>query len=297
MASMSRFLTKKLRLTVNEAKSAVARPEERKFLGFSISNDGSERRIAPKALDKFKMQVRDMTRRTRGISVLHLIEDLRPYLLGWRGYFGFCQTPRVLSNLEAWIRRILRSYLCGSGRTGPIASKNCAVVAYQSSLQRSPPVRRRGSGACQDTGRFNKHCATTTSTHSASPDSMCLSKPNPFEPPWYETRMPGGGGGVAPRGVPLSRSSAQRRHRTCGGPSCLTSRYQSLRFQKVLSQPLNIALSFLEIADTSGRHTTGMTTPSPNHHIVPTVFVGEGLMRQRICAADFHRDVVVGGEG
>jgi hypothetical protein len=54
-----------VRATVNEAKSVVARPEERKFLGFSISNDGSERRIAPKALDKFKTQIRD-TRRTRG---------------------------------------------------------------------------------------------------------------------------------------------------------------------------------------------------------------------------------------
>jgi hypothetical protein len=53
MAPVSRFLTTKLRLKVNEAKSAVARPEERKFLGFSISNDGSERRIAPKALDTF----------------------------------------------------------------------------------------------------------------------------------------------------------------------------------------------------------------------------------------------------
>ena len=111
MASVSRFLTKKLRLKVNEAKSAVARPEERTFLGFSISNDGSERRIAPKALDKFKAQIRDMTRRTRGISLQQLIEDLRPYLIGWRGYFGFCQTPRVLTHLEAWIRRRLRSYL------------------------------------------------------------------------------------------------------------------------------------------------------------------------------------------
>ena len=54
MASVSRFLTNKLWLKVNEAKSAVARPEERKFLGFSISKDGSERRITPKALDKFK---------------------------------------------------------------------------------------------------------------------------------------------------------------------------------------------------------------------------------------------------
>src|SRR6516164_4399064 len=111
MASVSRFLTNKLRLKVNEAKSAVARPEERKFLGFSISNDGSERRIAPKALDKFKTQVRDKTRRTRGLSLPQIIEDLAPYLIGWRGYFGFCQTPRVLAILEAWTRRRLRSYL------------------------------------------------------------------------------------------------------------------------------------------------------------------------------------------
>jgi RNA-directed DNA polymerase len=75
MASVSRFLTQKLRLTVNEAKSAMARPEERKFLGVSISNDGSERRIASKALDKFKTQIRDMTRRTRGIALQQLIED------------------------------------------------------------------------------------------------------------------------------------------------------------------------------------------------------------------------------
>lgn len=102
----------------HEAKSAVARPEERKFLGFSISNDGSERRIAPKALDKFETLIRDMTRRTRGISLPQLIKELKPYLIGWRGYFGFCQTPRVLTNLEVWIRRRLRMYLwrqCGNG--------------------------------------------------------------------------------------------------------------------------------------------------------------------------------------
>jgi RNA-directed DNA polymerase len=118
MASVSRFLTNKLRLKVNEAKSAVARPEERKFLGFSISNDGSERRIAPKALDKFKAQIRDMTRRTRGLSLRQLIKELKPYIVGWRGYFGFCQTPRVLTNLEAWIRRRLRLYLWRQWRTG-----------------------------------------------------------------------------------------------------------------------------------------------------------------------------------
>ena len=118
MASVSRFLTNKLRLKVNEAKSAVARPEERKFLGFSISNDGSERRIAPKALDKFKGRIRDMTRRTRAFGLQQLIKELKPYIVGWRGYFGFCQTPRVLTNLEAWIRRRLRLYLWRQWRTG-----------------------------------------------------------------------------------------------------------------------------------------------------------------------------------
>jgi RNA-directed DNA polymerase len=118
MASVSRFLTNKLRLKVNEAKSAVARPEERKFLGFSISNDGSQRRIAPKALDKFKAQIRDMTRRTRGVSLQQLIKELKPYIVGWRGYFGFCQTPQVLTNLEARIRRRLRLYLWRQWRTG-----------------------------------------------------------------------------------------------------------------------------------------------------------------------------------
>jgi RNA-directed DNA polymerase len=118
MASISRFLITKLRLKVNESKSAVARPEERKFLGFSISNDGSERRIAPKALERFKTRVRELTRRTRGASLPEVTENLTPYLLGWRGYFGFCETPRVLSNLDAWIRRRLRMYLWRQWKNG-----------------------------------------------------------------------------------------------------------------------------------------------------------------------------------
>jgi len=118
MASVCRLLTTKLRLKVNESKSAVARPAERKFLGFSISNDGSERRIAPKALERFKTRVRELTRRTLGVSVDQLIKPLARYLIGWRGYFGFCQTPRVLSNLDAWIRRRLRMYLWRQWKNG-----------------------------------------------------------------------------------------------------------------------------------------------------------------------------------
>jgi RNA-directed DNA polymerase len=112
-------LTVKLRLKVNESKSAVARPEERKFLGFTISDDGSERRIAAKALDRFKTRVRELTCRTRGVSVDQLIEPLARYLIGWRGYFGFCQTPRVLSNLDARICRRLRMYIWRQWQNGP----------------------------------------------------------------------------------------------------------------------------------------------------------------------------------
>ena len=118
MASVSQFVTKRLKLRVNESKSAVARPEERKFLGFSISNDGSERRIAPTAIQRFKMRVRELTCRTRGMSLTHLVEPLARYLVGWRGYFRFCQTPRVLSALDAWIRRRLRMYLWRQWRNG-----------------------------------------------------------------------------------------------------------------------------------------------------------------------------------
>jgi RNA-directed DNA polymerase len=117
MATVSRFLTGKLRLKVNETKSAVAAPEERKFLGFSIANNGSERRIAPKALEKIKMRVREYTRRTRGQSLEQIVVPMRPYLIGWRSYFGFCQTPIVLTRLEAWIRRRLRMYLWRQWKT------------------------------------------------------------------------------------------------------------------------------------------------------------------------------------
>ena len=118
MATACRFLTTRLRLKVNESKSAVALPEERKFLGFSIANDGSERRIASKSLDRFKTRVRELTQRTRGVSVEQLVEPLARYLIGWLGYFGFCQTPRVLSNLDAWIRRRLRMYLWRQWKNG-----------------------------------------------------------------------------------------------------------------------------------------------------------------------------------
>src|SRR5271154_5920668 len=110
MQSVTGFLRRRLKLKVNEAKSAVARPQERKFLGFSFTGGREpKRRIAPKALLPCKQRVRELTRRTRGISLEQMTKQLASYLRGWKSYFGFSQTPSVLRRLEEWMRRRLRS--------------------------------------------------------------------------------------------------------------------------------------------------------------------------------------------
>ena len=121
MESMTRFITTKLKLKVNEQKSAVARPWVRKFLGFSFTNAGvPKRRIAPKAVDRFKERIRELTSRTRGVSVERMARELSRYLQGWIGYFGKCETPSVLENLEKWVRRRLRSAIWRQWKRGTV---------------------------------------------------------------------------------------------------------------------------------------------------------------------------------
>ena len=111
MAGIEKLLAKRLKLKMNKAKSAVAKPSVRKFLGFSFTGgkESPRRRIAPQAVARFKTKVRELTRRTRGRSLTQIIKELSTYLIGWRGYFGFCQTPSVLRALDEWIRRRLRA--------------------------------------------------------------------------------------------------------------------------------------------------------------------------------------------
>jgi RNA-directed DNA polymerase len=118
MESVTQFITQKLKLKVNEVKSAVARPQERKFLGFSFSPGPEVKRvIAPKALDRFKGRVREITRRAKGVSMKTTIEELAPYIRGWRGYFGFCETPEVLLSLTRWVRLRLRAAMWRQWKT------------------------------------------------------------------------------------------------------------------------------------------------------------------------------------
>ena len=119
MASIEQFLAKRLKLKVNKAKSAVGKPSVRKFLGFCFTS-GKEprRRIAPPALARFKSRVRELTWRTRGASLAQIVKELSGYLIGWRGYFGFCETPSTLRKLDEWTRRRLRAIAWKQWRRG-----------------------------------------------------------------------------------------------------------------------------------------------------------------------------------
>src|SRR6266851_1105467 len=144
MESIKRFITQKLKLKVNEAKSAVARPQERKFLGFSFSaGPDTKRTIAPKALERFKRRIREITRRAKGVSIKTTMEELAPYLRGWRGYFGFCETPEVLIALTRWVRLRLRAALWRQWKT-PRRRRAALIALGVSGELRNMAGRGRG---------------------------------------------------------------------------------------------------------------------------------------------------------
>lgn len=120
LESVTRFLSRKLKLTVNQGKSAVDRPWRRSFLGFTFSYRGGIRtKVSEKAEQAFKAKVRLLTRRTRGHSLHQVIAELRKYLNGWKAYYGVCEVKRPFAELDKWIRRRLRSYAWKQwGRSG-----------------------------------------------------------------------------------------------------------------------------------------------------------------------------------
>ena len=121
LSSISQWLEKRLKLQVNEKKSAVDRPWNRSFLGFTFTRRGKVKRIkvSDKSYQQFKYNVRRITRRTRGRSIQQIISDLRVYLLGWRGYFGIAEAKSTMNDLDKWVRRKLRCYIYKQwGRSG-----------------------------------------------------------------------------------------------------------------------------------------------------------------------------------
>ncbi len=110
LRSISLFLSSHLKLSVNEAKSAVDRPWRRQFLGFTLSSR-LNRRISSKAIKRFKSRIREITRRVRGRRIEVIVRELRRFMLGWQAYFNFTEVRYILKELDSWVKRRLRCYL------------------------------------------------------------------------------------------------------------------------------------------------------------------------------------------
>lgn len=109
MASMTQFLEQRLRLKVNQNKSAVALVNQRKFLGYRLQKDGGLS-VAPESLQRLKDKIREQAKRNRGHSLESVIKQLNQTLRGWLSYFRLSRSKSTLSSLDSWIRRKLRCY-------------------------------------------------------------------------------------------------------------------------------------------------------------------------------------------
>jgi hypothetical protein len=150
-ASITRFLSRRLKLKVNEAKSAVARPWYRSFLGFTITSR-SNLRVSRKAEKALKNRVREITGRTRGRSIKAIIAELGVYLKGWLPYYGIVQVKSMMRQYDSWIKRRLRCYLwkqwgragyrrlCALGVSRDLAWNTCKSAHGPWRLSRSPAL-------------------------------------------------------------------------------------------------------------------------------------------------------------
>lgn len=110
MQNVTRYLSDSLRLTVNAQKSAVDRPRNRKFLGFTVSRTGARIKVADKAIETLKTRIRELTRRTRGHRLIDIVQELKTALTGWKAYFGIAEVLSPLREIDKWVRRRLRCY-------------------------------------------------------------------------------------------------------------------------------------------------------------------------------------------
>ena len=144
--ALLRRLYGRLQLTINEAKSAVASVFGRKFLGYSlwVAKAGAvKRRVADKPLATFKQRVRQLTRRSGGRSMHQVVEGLRPYLLGWKAYFGLAQTPRVWRELDEGLRHRLRAIQLKQWKRGTTIYRELRALGAKPGVARTVAANSR----------------------------------------------------------------------------------------------------------------------------------------------------------
>ena len=161
LAGISQFLSERLKLTVNAAKSALARPWERKFLGYSLTwHKAPKLRIAPASLKRLEDKIREVLKSARGRSVRRTIEELNPVLRGWAAYFKLTETKRALEELDGWLRRKLRCILWRQWRRPYTRARNLMQAGLKEERAFRSAFNQRGpwwnSGASHMNAAFPK---------------------------------------------------------------------------------------------------------------------------------------------
>lgn len=136
----------RLHLQINESKSAVASAFGRKFLGYAFwraAKGEVKRKTASQALSKFKQRIRELTRRSGGRSIEQVIEGLRPYVLGWKAYFGLAQTPNVWRTLDKWMRHRMRAIQLKQWRRGTTIYREMLALGAPASVARQVAANSR----------------------------------------------------------------------------------------------------------------------------------------------------------
>ena len=161
MASITRFLADTLKLTVNAAKSAVARPWTRKFLGYSLTwHKAPKLKIAPTSLKRLDDKIREVLKGARGRSLTTVITKLNPILRGWMAYFKLTETKQALEALDGWIRRKLRCILWRQWKRAYTRAKNLMKAGLKEERAWRSACNQRGpwwnSGASHMNQAFPK---------------------------------------------------------------------------------------------------------------------------------------------
>ena len=157
MASVREFVEKRLKLKVNEKKSKVDRPWKLKFLGLTFTHHLKPKvRIAPKSLDRFRERVRDLTQRSRGISMERRLGQLNTYLRGWIGYFRLADTKSVVEDLDGWIRRRLRMCVLKQWKRSKTKYRNLVGLGIEPEEARKLAGSRKGYWPLAKTEQVHK---------------------------------------------------------------------------------------------------------------------------------------------
>jgi group II intron reverse transcriptase/maturase len=157
MASVREFVEERLKLKVNEKKSKVDRPWRLKFLGLTFTWEEKPRiRIAPKALERFKDRIRELTQRSRGISMKRRLGELNTYLRGWIGYFRLADTKSVIEELDGWIRRRLRMCVLKQWKRSKTRYRHLVTLGIDPEEARKLAGSRKGYWRLSKTPQMSK---------------------------------------------------------------------------------------------------------------------------------------------